>query len=126
MISFLSGKIIRNAYADLFEQMEEENNPQSKNNWKQGEKRVFSLEAQAVFSAGRELWKYYHAQPNVTVNASLYDIRAYFQGRNNKGKMNNKSEDSHYTELIAALRDSLKILARKIELKVYKYGFLKP
>lgn len=78
-----------------------------------------------VFNAGRELWKYYHNQPNVNVNASLYDIREHFQGRNDKGKMNNKSQDETYMKLIGNLRDSLKILAKKIEPKVYEYGFLK-
>ena len=43
---------------------------------------VFSAEAKAVFDAGRELWIYYHQQPNCNVNASLYDIREHFQGRN--------------------------------------------
>ena len=85
----------------------------------------FSAEAQVVFNAGRELWKYYHKQPNVNVNASLYDIREYFQGRNMQGKMNNKSDDDTYMKLIGNLRDKLKILAAKIELKIYKYGFLK-
>nr|MBP6585687.1 hypothetical protein [Flavobacterium sp.] len=61
----------------------------------------FSDEAVAVFNAGRELWKYYHAQKDVNVNASLYDIREYFQGRNDKGRMNSKSEDATYTQLIA-------------------------
>ncbi|MCU0393777.1 MAG: hypothetical protein MUE81_21910, partial [Thermoflexibacter sp.] len=94
----------------------------------------FSPEAIAVFDSGRELWKYYHATiKNITiwagtqasVNASLYDIRAFFQGRNEQGKMNNKSEDETYNELLDNLRDTLKILAQKIELKVYEYGFLK-
>ena len=85
----------------------------------------FSEIAQLVFSAGKELWKYYHKQPKCNVNASLYDIREHFQGRNNKGKMNNKSEDETYMLLISALRDTLKQLAKKIEPKVYEYGFLK-
>jgi hypothetical protein len=59
------------------------------------------------------------------VNASLYDIREHFQGRNASGKMNNKSEDAHYMQLIGDLRDKLKLLAKKIEPKVYEYGFLK-
>ena len=124
MISFLSGKIIRNAYTDLFEQLEKEN-PSSKTNWRKGEKREFSSEAQAVFDAGRELWKYYHAQKNIDANAALYDIKEYFQGRNNKGKMNSKSTDDKYNELIGALRDKLTVLAAKIEPKVYEYEFLK-
>lgn len=84
----------------------------------------FSTEATAVFDAGRDLWKYYHRQPGCNVNASLYDIREYFQGRNDNGKMNNKSDDEKYNELINILRDKLDILAQKIEPKVYEYGFL--
>jgi hypothetical protein len=86
---------------------------------------VFSEEATAVFDAGRELWKYYHAQKDVNVNASLYDIREYFQGRNDKGKMNSKSDDATYTKLIGDLRKTLSVLADKIKPKVYEYGFLK-
>lgn len=86
---------------------------------------VFSAEATAVFDAGRELWKYYHKQPNCNVNASLYDIREFFQGRNEAGKMNNKSNDETYTNLIGNLREKLKQLAATIEPKVYEYGFLK-
>jgi hypothetical protein len=92
---------------------------------------VFSTEATTVFEAGKALWIYYHAAmkaPSLSgkageglVNASLYDIREYFQGRNEAGKMNNKSQDEKYTELIG----NLQALAKKIEPKVYEYGFLK-
>jgi len=85
----------------------------------------FSPEAKEVFNAGRELWKYYHKQPNCNVNASLYDIRAHFQLRDEKGKMNNSSDDETYMLLIRKLREQIKILAKKIEPKVYEYGFLK-
>jgi hypothetical protein len=85
----------------------------------------FSKEATAVFNAGRELWKYYHQQPKCNPNASLYDIREYFQGRNTTGKMNNKSDDGTYMNLIGALRERLKQLASKIEPKIYEYEFLK-
>jgi hypothetical protein len=89
------------------------------------EKLTFSPEAKAVFNAGRELWKYYHKQPNCNVNASLYDIRAHFQQRNDSGKMNHKSQDETYMKLINDLRKYLLILAQKIESKVYEYEFLK-
>jgi hypothetical protein len=124
MVTFLSGKIVPNAYTDLFSHIKEKKK-QSQKKWEKDKKREFSAEAQAVFNAGRELWKYYHEQKNINVNASLYDIREYFQGRNDKGKMNNKSTDEKYNELIGALRDKLKILAKKIEPKVYEYKFLK-
>jgi len=96
-------------------------------------KREFSETAKNVFRAGRALWKYYHASISSpfggsregVLNASLYDIREYFQGRNDKDKLNNKSDDETYTELIGNLRLTLKTLARKIEPKVYEYGFLK-
>ncbi|MDR3245686.1 MAG: hypothetical protein LBT50_04565 [Prevotellaceae bacterium] len=87
--------------------------------------RNFSPEAKSVFRAGQVLWRYYHQQPNCNVNASLYDIREHFQGRNEKGKMNNKSENEAYTNLIGDLRKKLILLAKKIEPKVYEYGFLK-
>jgi hypothetical protein len=88
---------------------------------------VFSEEATAVFDSGRELWEYYHAQNDVdiNVNASFYDIRAYFQGTNVQGRMNARSEDATYTKLIGELRNKLSILADKIKPKVYEYGFLK-
>jgi hypothetical protein len=85
----------------------------------------FSHETQAVFEAERKLWQYYHTQPECNVNASLYDIREHFQGHNGKGKMNNKSADETYNDLIGNLRTTLKPLAKKIEPKVYAYGFLK-
>lgn len=87
--------------------------------------RQFSVEAQAVFDAGRALWKYYHAQPDVNVNASLYDIREHFQGRNDAGRMNARSDDATYTALIGELREKLNQLADKIKPKIYEYGFLK-
>ena len=87
--------------------------------------REFSMEAKAVFNAGRALWQYYHAQLNINVNASLYDIREYFQGRNAAGRMNARSDDATYTLLIAELRAKLNALADKIKPKVYEYEFLK-
>ena len=86
---------------------------------------VFSPEATAVFDAGRALWSYYHSQKEVNVNASLYDIREYFQGRNAAGRMNPRSDDATYSELIGNLRKNLIILADKIKPKVYEYEFLK-
>jgi len=115
MQSFISGKIIQNRYSDLFAQEED----------KSFIKREFSPEAQAVFETGKNLWRYYHKQPKCNVNASLYDIREHFQGRNEKGKMNNKSSDETYNGLIGNLRSELKLLAKKIEPKVYEYGFLR-
>ena len=84
-----------------------------------------SPEAQAVYDAGLALWRYYHAQPNAIADASFYDIRLHFQGTNDKGNMNAKSDDETYTELITTLREKMKVLAKRIEPKVYEYGFLK-
>ncbi|MDR0563099.1 MAG: hypothetical protein LBG73_10495, partial [Spirochaetaceae bacterium] len=88
--------------------------------------KIFSPEAQAVLSAGKALWKYYHKNSNtVSVNASFYDIREFFQGRKDSGAMNAKSADEGYTALLKTLRNVQKTLASKIEPKVYEYGFLK-
>ncbi|MCL2348803.1 MAG: hypothetical protein FWC50_11170 [Planctomycetaceae bacterium] len=113
MTDFIAGKIER-TNGDLFS-----------HGHKKTKKLVFSPEAKAVFKAGRKLWTYYHAQPKYNVNASLYDIREHFQGRNDEGKMNNKSDDETYNKLIGNLRSALNVLAKKIEPKVYEYGFLR-
>lgn len=86
----------------------------------------FSPEAQAVMDAGRELWIYYMTKKDdlkFNVNASYYDIRRYFQGETN-GKMNTESKDETYMRLWGNIKDALKVLAKKIEPKVYLYGFL--
>jgi hypothetical protein len=115
MTDFMRGKIKQEDEDGLF----------GKESFIPSEPLVFSPEAQAVFAAGKALWTYYHTQPGCNVNASLYDIREHFQGRNDKGKMNNKSDDKHYMVLIGNLRASLKVLADAIAPKVYEYGFLK-
>ncbi len=84
----------------------------------------FSPEATAVLDAGRALWRYYHAEPNAQANASFYDIRAHFQGRDEKGRMKSSSADETYTKLIADLRAAQQSLAARIAPKVYAYGFL--
>ncbi len=88
-----------------------------------------SPEANAVLDAGRELWRYYHAQPNANPNASYYDIRLHFQGvkktASGKEQMNATSSDETYNALLANLRTAHKALAAQIESKVYEYGFLK-
>lgn len=82
-----------------------------------------------MIQAGRELWRYYHEQPQANPDASFYDIRLHFQGmkttKSGKRQMNADSTDVRYTELIHTLRQRIKTLARKIEPKVYQYGFLK-
>lgn len=87
----------------------------------------FSPEAKKVYDAWKELWAYYHknCQSNYLPNASLYEIKQHFQWRNDKWKMNNKSDDEKYMELIWNLREKLKILWDKIAEKVYEYEFLK-
>jgi len=123
MAHFIAGKLKDDTATALFE----------KEKVAKKEPLKFSTEAKAVFEAGKALWKYYHATIQKTptsgdgglINASLYDIREYFQERNGAGRMNSKSDDETYTKLIAELRESLKVLAEKIEPKVYEYGFLK-
>ena len=119
MSDFLKGKINSEQDADgLFGNT-------TTNHFDINKPRQFSEEATEVFNAGLELWKYYHSQENVNVNASLYDIREFFQGRNAQGRMNAKSTDEKYTELIGNLRQKLNLLSYKIAPKVYEYEFLK-
>lgn len=74
-----------------------------------------TTEAQAALDAGRELWHYYHRQADANPDASFMDIKDYFRER----------DDADYNRLYAALQTAVKALARKIEPKVYDYGFLK-
>lgn len=113
MTDFIQGKIKTNDENTIFDISEKQNTIL-----------VFSNEAKAVFDAGRELWRYYHSQPDSNPNASYYDIREYFQGRDQKGKMKNKSDDKKYMELLSNLKFAIAVLAKKIEQKVYEYGFL--
>jgi len=85
---------------------------------------TFSVQAQNVFDAGRELWRYYHRQKDCNVNASFYDIREYFQGRNEAGRMNSKSDDEMYNKLLGELRLAMRLLGEQIKPKIYEYGFL--
>ena len=98
---------------------------------------VFSPEAQNVLNAAKALYIYYHQTAGddgkawkindkvpYSRNAALYDIKEFFQGRNEKGRMNPKSDDATYTKLLNQLKESQKLLAQKIEPKIYEYGFL--
>ncbi|HEC1759511.1 TPA: hypothetical protein R1698_001127 [Campylobacter lari] len=90
----------------------------------------FSNEAKELLKAGKELFKYYHThkeKAGYLVNASLYDIKEFFQGRDEKGKMNmpSKAKDEHYKILLSDLNLALDVLAKKIESKIYEYGFLR-
>ena len=98
---------------------------------------VFSNEAQNVLNVAKNIYIYYHQtasikkmaykindQVDYLKNAALYDIKEFFQGRNDKGRMNPKSDDATYTKLLNQLKESQKLLAQKIEPKIYEYGFL--
>ncbi|WQS37207.1 hypothetical protein KVC07_07295 [Helicobacter pylori] len=91
----------------------------------------FSETALSVLNAGREIYRYYHAQDftnhDYNANVSLYDIKEFFQGRNAQGKLNPpvKAKDTYYKQLYANLQDALKDLAKEIQPKVYEYGFLR-
>ena len=118
MSDFIKGKLKSEQQADgLF-------GATTTNHFDINKPRQFSIEATAVFNAGLELWKHYHSQDNVNVNASLYDIKLHFQGRNDKGRMNAKSTDEKYTELMGNLRQKLYLLSDKIAPKVYEHEFL--
>ncbi|RKV11537.1 hypothetical protein DDP46_07345 [Helicobacter pylori] len=101
------------------------------NDKKENKPLKFSPSASKVFDAGREIYRYYHtrdfANRPYNANASLYDIKEFFQGRNAQGKLNSpaKAKDEHYKQLYANLQDALKDLAKEIQPKVYEYGFLR-
>ncbi|GAA7598614.1 hypothetical protein HpMMM16_14090 [Helicobacter pylori] len=123
LLDFLKGKTKEEGNS-LFLNAKKENKPLE-----------FSLSASKVFDAGREIYHYYHTQDFIkdfinrpyNANASLYDIKEFFQGRNAQGKLNSpaKAKDEYYKQLYANLQDALKDLAKEIQPKVYEYGFLR-
>ncbi|GAA7458796.1 hypothetical protein MM0359_14530 [Helicobacter pylori] len=119
LLDFLKGKI-KEEGDSLFLNAKKENKPLK-----------FSQSALKVFDAGREIYRYYHTQDftnrHYNANASLYDIKEFFQGRNAQGKLNlpAKAKDGYYKQLYANLQDALKDLAKEIQPKVYEYGFLR-
>ena len=116
MTDFIAGKLLSNELSDdLF----------SENlNIHRTTALQFSKEAKAVFNCGLKLWQYYHQQPNCNVNASLYEIKEFFQGRNKQGRMHNTSKDEKYNNVLKDLKDAIELLAQKIEPNVYEFGFL--
>ena len=116
MTDFLSGKIKKTI---------SDNDSLFSSDTKSSSPLKFSSEANAVFEAGLSLWKYYHSFDLINVNASYYDIRAFFQKFNDKGRMNPTSKDETYNSLLADLKRNLDVLAQKIAVKVYEHGFLK-
>ncbi|GAA9569642.1 hypothetical protein HpHA50_18080 [Helicobacter pylori] len=119
LLDFLKGKI-KEEGDSLFLSTKKENKPLE-----------FSPCASKVFDAGREIYCHYHTQASTNrhynANASLYDIKEFFQGRNAQGKLNPpvKAKDTYYKQLYANLQDALKDLAKEIQPKVYEYGFLR-
>lgn len=125
MADFIHGKVGRKkaeVTGGLFEQLEAEEAASTV------PYDALSDEAKDVLDAGKEIWKYYMSMPEINVNASFLDIRAYFQGykTTDKGKrmMNSTSEDMRYIELLSNLRAKMKALEAHIEPKIYEHGFL--
>ncbi|WQV56650.1 hypothetical protein KVK91_07105 [Helicobacter pylori] len=121
LLDFLKGEIKEPKKSDsLFLNAKKENKPLK-----------FSPSASKVFDAGREIYRYYHTQDFTNrpynANASLYDIKEFFQGRNKQGRLNSPTtaKDEYYKQLYNNLKDALKDLAKEIQPKVYEYGFLR-
>ncbi|WP_115055301.1 hypothetical protein [Helicobacter mustelae] len=96
----------------------------------ESQKVEFSIQAKELLLAGRELFKYYHTysdHKDYLLDASLYDMKEFFQGRDDRGRMNppSKAKDEHYKNLLNDLNMALKVLAKKLESKIYEHGFLK-
>ncbi|WP_259456796.1 hypothetical protein [Helicobacter pylori] len=119
LLDFLKGGI-KEESDSLFLNAKKENKPLK-----------FSPSASKVFDAGKEIYRYYHKQDFThtpyNANASLYNIKEFFQGRNKQGRLNSptKAKDKYYKQLYANLQDALKDLAKEIQPKVYEYGFLR-
>jgi uncharacterized protein YozE (UPF0346 family) len=86
---------------------------------------ILSPAARDAYNAGLAVWRYYFSRNPENQNASFYDIKEFFKGRQPAGRMNIKSDDGEFNELESALSAALSALAAEIEPKVYEYGFLR-
>ncbi|MFC3847611.1 nucleoside 5-triphosphatase RdgB (dHAPTP, dITP,XTP-specific) [Helicobacter baculiformis] len=88
---------------------------------------TFSPHALEVLKSAQEIYRYYHSHKDSNPNASLYDIKEFFAGRDSKNKLNppSKAQDTFYKTLYATLQENLDTLAGQITPKVWEYGFLR-
>lgn len=89
-------------------------------------KLIFSNTASIVFAAAKNIWIYYnHKNINANPNASLYDIKLYFQDNELATvRLSGFSNDKEYNNLMKTLKKSLYHLSLEIIPKVYEHGFL--
>ncbi|MCL2758174.1 MAG: hypothetical protein FWE64_02530 [Alphaproteobacteria bacterium] len=78
---------------------------------------ILSCAAADVYDAGLNLWKYYFSKSLENHNASLYDVKEFFN--------DNAPGDAEFGRLESELSAAMKSLAAQIEPKIYEYGFSK-
>ena len=127
MADFLNGKVER--FAPKLNDVNLFSTNEMEDAIKEAPIKTMSYEAQAVYEAGKVLWRYYMSMPDANPDASLYDIKGYFQGfdydKRGKERMKPDSSDELYVEKMGRLKEAMGRLADKIEPKVYEYGFLR-
>ena len=133
MSDFLKGKLTKTTQQEVVQLRFELEYPDEKNQNSQPQssiqkiniqKEQMSPTAKQVWQIAKSLWQYYLSQPNINVNASFYDIKEYFKGRDKKGKMNKKSNDEQFNNYIKNLNQAMKALTKEIKTKVYQHKFL--
>jgi len=89
--------------------------------------RPLSPEAAEVLAAGLAIWKHYFAQQSrsdFNHNAGFYEIKEFFRGRNDKGRLKSTGNDATFETLMEKLAAAYKPLAAKLATKCYEHGFL--
>ena len=133
MSDFLKGKLTKTTQQEVVQLRFELEYPNEKNQNSQTQssiqkiniqKEQMSPTAKQVWQIAKSLWQYYLSQPNINVNASFYDIKEYFKGRDEEGKMNKKSNDEQFNNYIKNLNQAMKALTKEIKTKVYQHKFL--
>ena len=133
MSDFLKGKFTKTTQQEVVQLRFELEYPDEKTRNSQPQSSIqkiniqeeqMSPTAKQVWQIAKFLWQYYLSQPNINVNASFYDIKEYFKGRDKEGKMNKKSNDEQFNNHIKNLNQAMKTLTKEIEIKVYQHKFL--
>ena len=133
MSDFLKGKFTKTTQQEVVQLRFELEYPDEKTRNSQPQSSIqkiniqeeqMSPTAKQVWQIAKFLWQYYLSQPNINVNASFYDIKEYFKGRDKEGKMNKKSNDEQFNNYIKNLNQAMKALTKEIKTKVYQHKFL--
>jgi hypothetical protein len=88
---------------------------------------TISSESLAVLHCGLAAWRHYftfQTRSDFNHNAGIYEIKEFFRGRNNNGRLNSNGPHATFENLMKNLMAAYKPLSEKLASKCHEHGFL--